>query len=221
MLALFPIGNAKTSNRGTSSGYRPHAPFFINQSGRLRGVYKPFCLTMKFKKLLQIAALAIAGLLPMAAEAQGFEWSMSPKYVGELHIGYKTTSKVSGMDTYSAWAELGTLQGVSFNQYLDVALGVDAIMLTHYYHGRGLRFGMKTYADFRPAYPITDSFKVFLDLGLGAVFNIYADPELGSAFYCQFGPGFRYRKLNFSLGLQSWGTGQGSCGFFTKVGLYF
>lgn len=179
------------------------------------------CLTMKLKKSLQILAVAIIGLTPTIVKAQGFEWSMDPKYVGEIHAGYKTTTKVSGHNTYSAWAELGTLQGVSFNEYLDVAIGVDAIMLTHYYHGKGLRFGMKTYADFRPAYPINDRFKVFLDLGLGAAFNIYAEPELGSGFYCQFGPGIRYRKFNLSLGLQSWGTGQGSCGFFTKVGLYF
>lgn len=176
---------------------------------------------MKFKKLLQVLIAGFVGIMPMTAAAQAFEWSMNPKYVGELHVGYKTTTHTSGYNTYSGWAELGTLQGVSLNQYLDILLGVDAIMMTHYYHGRGLRFGMKTYVDFRPAYPITDKFKVFLDLGLGGAFNIYSKPELGSGFYCQFGPGLRYRKFNVSLGLQSWGTGSGSCGFFTKVGLYF
>lgn len=159
--------------------------------------------------------------LPLSGYAQNFKWEMSPKYVGELHAGYKTTTHVSGMNTYTGMAELGTLQGVSLNQYLDLAVGVDAFMMTHYYTDCGLRFGMTTYFDMRPAYPISDKFKVFLDLGLGGFFNIKSEPELGSGFFCQFGPGFRYKKFNLSCGLQSFGTGDGSVGFFAKVGLYF
>lgn len=64
--------------------------------------------------------------LPLRGNALNFQWEMSPKYVGELHAGYKTTTKVYGMNTYTGMAQLGTLQGVSLNQYLDVALGVDA-----------------------------------------------------------------------------------------------
>ena len=176
---------------------------------------------MKTKKMLIAFVVGLASFLPQVGLAQGFKWEMSPKYIGEIHAGYKTTTKVAGFDTYSAMAELGTLQGVSLNQYLDLAIGVDALMLTHYYDGSGLRFGMDVYFDMRPSYPVNDQFKVFLDLGLGGFFGVHSEPELGSGFFCQFGPGFRYRKLNLSLGLQSFGTGDGTVGFFTKVGLYF
>lgn len=159
--------------------------------------------------------------LPLRGNALDFQWEMSPKYVGEFHAGYKTTTKVYGMNTYTGMAQLGTLQGVSLNQYLDVAIGVDALMMTHYYPDCDLRFGMATYLDLRPAYPINDRFKVFLDLGLGGYFNIKSDPDMGNGFFCQFGPGFRYRKINLSCGLQSFGTGDGAVGFFAKLGLYF
>lgn len=158
--------------------------------------------------------------LPLSGNAQNFKWEMMPKYVGEIHAGYKTTTHVSGMNTYTGMAELGTLQGVSLNQYLDLSIGVDAFMMTHYYTDCGLRFGMTTYLDMRPAYPINDRFKVFLDLGLGGFFNLKSKPELGNGFYCQFGPGFRYKKFNLSCGLQSFGTGDGSVGFFSKVGFF-
>lgn len=155
------------------------------------------------------------------ASAQGFEWRMEPKYMGEIHAGYKTTTKFSGFNSYSGMVQLGTLQGVSLNQYLDLGLGVDAFMLTHYYSGCDMRFGMNVYFDMRPAYPINDRFKVFLDLGLGGFFSVHSEPEFGSGFFCQFGPGFRYRKFNLSLGLQNYRTGGGSTAFFTKIGLYF
>lgn len=159
--------------------------------------------------------------MPQLGFAKGFNWEWTPKYVGEIHAGYKTTTEVSGYDTYSGMVELGTLQGVSLNQYLDLAVGVDAFMMTHYYSGKGLRFGMNAYFDMRPAYPINDRFKVFLDLGLGGYFGIKSDPDMGNGFFCQFGPGFRYRKFNLSLGLQNFGTGKGATGFFAKIGLYF
>lgn len=171
---------------------------------------------------MRLALVAgIIAFLPQLGFAQGFKWEMSPKYVGEIHAGYKTTTKVSGFNTYSGMVELGTLQGVSLNQYLDLAVGVDAIMMTHYYSGCDLRFGADVYFDMRPAYPITDKFKVFLDLGLGGYFGIHSEPSMGSGFFCQFGPGIRYKKLNLSLGLQNFGTGSGTTAFFSKIGLYF
>lgn len=176
---------------------------------------------MKANKMLLALVVTIIGLLPFSGHARGFEWEWTPKYVGEIHAGYKTTTHAMGMDLYSGMVELGTMHGVSLNKYLDIMVGVDAFMLTHYYKGRDLRFAMAAYLDLRPAYPITDKFKVFLDLGLGGAFNIKSDPKLGNGFFCQFGPGLRFRKFNLSLGLQSWGTGAGSTGFFTKVGLYF
>lgn len=165
--------------------------------------------------------VGLFSILPFSGSARNFKWEMSPTYVGEIHAGYKTTTHSYGADSYSAMAELGTLQGVSLNQYLDLAVGVDALMMTHYYPDCGLRFGMTTYFDIRPAYPINDKFKVFLDLGLGGYFSIKSDPSLGSGFYCQFGPGARYKNLNLSCGLQSFGTGEGAVGFFAKLGLYF
>lgn len=176
---------------------------------------------MKANRMLLALVVAIVGLLPFPGFARGFDWEISPKYVGEMHVGYKTTTHASGMDLYTGMVELGTLQGVSLNKYLDIMAGVDAFMMTHYYKDQGLRFGMNVYVDVRPAYPITDKFKVFVDLGLGGGFNIKSKPKLGSGFYCQFGPGLRFRKFNLSLGLQSMGTGKGSTGFFTKVGIYF
>ena len=176
---------------------------------------------MKHLCRLRVAVVALILAMPVLAYSHGFEWNVAPKYTGEIHAGYKTTVNVSGMDTYSGMVELGTLQGVSLNQYLDFGLGVDALMMTHYYSGNGLRFGMNVYFDMRPAYPITDSFKVFIDLGLGGYFGIHSKPAMGSGFFCQFGPGIRYRKLNLSLGMQSYGTGSGSTAFFTKIGLYF
>lgn len=176
---------------------------------------------MLYRKLFKILTLLFMISVTFFAHAERFEWEWNPKYVGEIHIGYKTTTKTQGFNTYSAMAELGTVQGVSLNQYLDLGIGVDALMLTHYYKGCGLRFAMDTYFDIRPTYPLTDNFKVYLDLGLGGAFGIKAKPEFGSGFFCQFGPGLRYKKLNFCFGLQSFGTGEGSTGFFTKLGLYF
>lgn len=176
---------------------------------------------MKTSSLLKAFVAGVVLSLPFSGSAQGFKWEMNPKYIGEIHAGYKTTTKTSGMNTYTGMAELGTLQGVSLNQYLDLALGVDAFMLTHYYSGCGLRFGMATYFDMRPSYPVNERFKVFLDLGLGGYFGVHSKPEIGSGFFCQFGPGFRYRKLNMSLGLQNFGTGNGTTGFYAKLGLYF
>lgn len=165
--------------------------------------------------------VAVLLALPFLGSAQGFEWKMEPKYVGEIHLGYKTTTHVKDFNTYSGMVELGTLQGVSLNQYLEMGIGVDAFMMTHYYPGHDVRVGADIYFDIRPSYPVTDQFKVFLDLGLGGYFGIYSEPKMDDGFYCQFGPGFRYRKFNLSLGLQSFGTKDGSVGFFTKLGLYF
>lgn len=176
---------------------------------------------MKASKLLYAVIVGIIGFLPLSSHAQVFEWEMSPKYIGEMHVGYKTTTHSMGYNSYSGMVELGTLQGVSLNKYLDVAIGVDALMMTHYYSNCGLRFLMNTYLDIRPSYPITDKFKVFIDLGLGGYYNIKSKPQINNGFYCQFGPGFRYRKFNLSLGLQSFGTEKGSVGFYSKIGLYF
>lgn len=215
------MGNARASKSGESNRYRLSRFFCINQSAQSGEPIGHDVLTMKQKCRLKTILLALMLLLPVLAHSQTFEWKMEPKYFGEIHAGYKTTTKVGGMDTYSAMAELGTVQGVSLNQYLEVGIGVDALMATHYYKNQGLRFGMDAYLDLRPAYPLADNFKVFLDLGLGGFWGIHSTPGFGSGFYCQFGPGIRYRKLNLSFGLQSFGTGGGATAFFSKLGLYF
>ena len=176
---------------------------------------------MKANTIRKVLVALVLSLIPLSGFSQGFQWEMSPKYMGEIHAGYKTTTKVSGADNYSGMVELGTLQGVTLNKYLDLAVGVDAFMLTHYYSGCGLRFGMDVYFDMRPGYPLDDKTKVFLDLGLGGCFGVHSEPKMKSDFYCQFGPGIKYRKLNLSLGLQSFGTGSGAVGFYSRIGLYF
>lgn len=199
-----------------------HAFPFYNQSAQSEESIGHGVSIMKANKMLFALVVGLLGFLPLSGFAQSFKWEMTPKYVGEIHAGYKTTTKVSGFDTYSGMVELGTLQGVSLNQYLDLAVGVDALMLTHYYKGHDLRFGMNVYFDMRPAYPITDKFKVFLDLGLGGFFNVHSEPyKLGNGFFCQFGPGFRFRKLNLSMGMQTFDSGKGATAFYAKLGLYF
>lgn len=179
---------------------------------------------MNVKTLFPTLVASISLLLPLTSSAGGFQWEWKPKYTGEIHTGYKTTTSAKGIKMYTGMVELGTLQGVSLNQYLDLSVGVDAFMLTHYYKGNGMRFGGYAYFDMRPGYPVNNDFKVFLDLGLGGFFNIHSEPEygrIGDGFFCQFGPGIRYKKLNLSMGLQSFGTADGSVGFFSKIGIYF
>ena len=169
--------------------------------------------TLKLKK----ACLLVLVCFPFWANAIEFEFN--PKYVGELHLGYTTTKKVNGYNTYTAYGSFGTLQGCSINQYLEVSLGVDAAMYTHYYRGQGLRFAMLTYADMRGFYPVTEKFSPFINLALGGGFMVR--PFGGGNFYCEFGPGIKYRKFNLSCGLANIGTGKGTSHFFVKTGLYF
>lgn len=168
---------------------------------------------MRKKILLMLAALLTA------VSANAFEWTWEPKYVGEYHIGYGTTAHINDYDRYVGRAIFGTIQGVSLNDYLEVGVGVEGLMLTHYYKGDGLRWGMDAYANLRGGYPITDTFKVFLNLGLGS--QISLKPSGGHGFFCEFGPGFRYKKFNFSFGLQKIGKGEGTSTFFVKTGMYF
>lgn len=170
---------------------------------------------------LKSLLLAIAVLIPVAASAiEPFEWKWEPAYTGEIHIGYGTTASVHGVNTYSGRTMLGTLQGVRINKYAEAAIGLDAVMLTHYYKGKGLRFAIDSYINMRFYCPVTRDFSPFINLALGGYGSVKPAAKEGS-FYCEFGPGVRYRKFNLSLGLNSIGTGSGSCSFFVKTGLYF
>lgn len=164
--------------------------------------------------------IAIAAVIPAYVSAQGF--SIEPTYMGEIHAGYVPTKNSNGTKGYSQTVTVGTLQGVSLNEYLDLGIGVDVNMFTHYYSGKGLRFWGAGYFDMRPSFPLSDNFKLYLDLGLGYYFKIKSEPWGKNAFYCQFGPGFRYRKFNLMVGLVQYGTGQGGMDNVTaKIGLYF
>ena len=171
---------------------------------------------------IKMMLIAIAMLLPSLASADVPAWEWGPKYMGEMHLGYGTSRKQNGYKAYCGRVMLGTLQGVQISNYLSAAVGVDAVMFTHYYKGQDMRFNMDVYLDLRGYYPLSDGFAPFLDLGLGTFFNVHPWNDGKTAFFCQFGPGFRYRKFNFSCGLQQHDTGPtGLTTFYTKVGLYF
>lgn len=144
----------------------------------------------------------------------------TPKYAGGMHIGYGTSSTVNDAKTYSARAMLGMMHGIMWGDYLQTSLGVDAHMLTHYYKGQGLRFAMTGYVDLRGFYPVTSDFSPFLDLALGAGHSL--KPSGGkTSFYCEFGPGIKYKKFTLSCGLQKFGNDKGTSHFYVKTGFYF
>ena len=169
------------------------------------------------RKLLTIILFTYSSLAALADG--GFNWEWTPKYFGEIHIGYNTTTKVGGLNTYSASANIGTLQGVSINKYMQAGAGVDGVMFTHYYNGSGLRWALAAYSDFRFLYPVNDKFSPFINLALGA--HIMLKPGDGTSFYCEFGPGIKYKKFNLNCGLLHIGKGSGSNHFFVKTGFYF
>lgn len=155
-------------------------------------------------------------VLPSICHAIDFK----PKYTGGMHIGYVTSSTVNSANTYTASTLLGTFHGIQWGEYLQTAIGVDAHMLTHYYKGQGLRFGMTGYIDLRGFYPVNSKFSPFVDLALGAGHSL--KPSGGkTAFLCEFGPGLKYRKFTLSCGLHKSGKEKGSSHFYVKTGFYF
>ena len=74
------------------------------------------------------------------------------------------------------------------------------------------------FADIKFMYPVNDDFIPYIDLGLGGTvactsalnfsYSKYggeSSQKLRGGFYCNFGVGFHYKKLNVSLGLQHQG----------------
>ena len=74
------------------------------------------------------------------------------------------------------------------------------------------------FADLKLMYPVNDDFTPFVNLGLGGVVGCHSSinesdggtssgvsyedkMRVKGGFYCDFGAGFRYRALNFSLGM--------------------
>ena len=172
-------------------------------------------LRCRFFKRVRLLCLSMV-LIPSLSHA----FDLTPRYVGGMHIGYGTSSTVNDMKTYSACAMLGTMHGVMWGKYLQTSLGVDAQMFTHYYKGQGLRFAMAGYADFRGFYPVTPDFSPFIDLALGAG-HMLKPSDGKTSFYCEFGPGFKYKKFSFSCGLQKMGKDKGTSHFYVKTGFYF
>lgn len=177
-------------------------------------------MIMKMKSICSYlkGLLLLASCFSATSAYSQYDWK--PKYMGEIHAGYATTSKVDGHDLYTGRVMLGTTHGVAFGKYGDLGIGVNAIMLTHYYSGEGLRFAANPYFSVRPAWPFSEDFAVFLDCALGATIPV-ANMEGGKTdFTYQLGPGIRYKRLNISLGMQTVGSGKGSTTFFAKLGLY-
>lgn len=152
----------------------------------------------------------------------------SPKYVGDMHLGYGSTSITNGMDTYQQRGSVGTIQGVKLGKWMQVGLGVDVNFMTHYFPNKGiyasmsgLRMYMNEYIDLRGYYPINDNFRLYVDLGLGAGHGVLHMDTKNAQFFCQFGTGLQYKLLDWSFGLHNNGTGNGSTTFFTKIGICF
>lgn len=141
------------------------------------------------------------------------------KYMGEIHTGYGTTSKVKGFDTYMGRVMLGTIHGIAFDRYGDVGLGVDGVMLTHYYKNQGLRFMVNPYFSVRPSYPLSKNFSVMLDCALGASIPIVNMEGGKTEFTYETGAGFKYKRMNIVVGMQCIGSGEGSTTFFAKLGI--
>lgn len=141
-----------------------------------------------------------------------------PKYFCEVNLGYGTTSHANGVDTYSGRVIVGTLQGVNLNQFFDTGVGLDIMPFTHYYSGQGVRCGMTLYGDVRVMYPIKHSLVPYIDFGVGGFIGL---SNLSSGFYCQFGPGIKYKVWGFCCGLNAIGTGSGCASFFMKLSYKF
>lgn len=168
------------------------------------------------KKKIMIPLLVTLFQMPMSLHA--FNWEWDTKYLGEVHAGYNTTNKVNGVNTYTGAAIFGTLQGVQLNKYASVAFGADVNMLTHYYKNQDIRWKMATFIDMRGYFPVTEKFSPFLNLALGATFYVHPAPT-SADFYCEFGPGFRYKHLDFSCGLQH--VAKKINHFYAKIGIFF
>ena len=172
----------------------------------------------------RIKMMLIAALLSLSAIASAGvpAWEWTPKYMGEIHIGYGTSGEINGVKAYMGRAMLGTLQGMQISNYLSAAFGVDAVMMTHRWDTEDMRFAINSYFDVRGYYPVTDRFAPFLDLGLGAQLHVQPWESNTPYFFCQFGPGIKYRKFVFSCGLQQLDIGDnGLTTFYVKTGISF
>lgn len=167
---------------------------------------------------LKYSMIALFIVSPVMVNARDFYWEWKPEYYGEYRIGYGTSHHTNGYNDYVGRALLGTIQGVRLNKYAQIGIGVDGLMLTHYYKGQELRWCLDTYVDMRGFYPVNEKFKVFLDWGLGAITTLNADKNTAT-FFCQFGPGLQIGRFTLTTGLQRIGKKQNT--FYSTIGLTF
>lgn len=183
------------------------------QSGKIRRTVRQGC-----RKAGVLVWLLVFVMPSLWAESPKWDWK--PKYMGEIHTGYGTTTSVKGHDTYMGRVMLGMTHGVAFGKFGDVGVGIDGVMYTHYYKGESMTFAANPYVSVRPAYPITKSFSVFLDCSLGASILCNNNENTTNEFLFQFGPGIKFKRLSVCCGMQNIGSGEGSTSFFAKLGIY-
>jgi len=174
-------------------------------------------MSRRFLSSKKMKLCLLASLFPVAGFSKGFAWECNPEYCAEYRAGYGTTTKVDGVKAYVGRTFIGTIQGVKLNQYAQIGLGVDAVMFTHYYKNDIIRSGFDVYGDIRGCYPLSDNFKVLVDVGLGSFTGIKTkNTDTDTSFFCQFGPGIQYKKFTLTTGLQHVGEDQNT--FYASIG---
>lgn len=174
---------------------------------------------LKVVKALVLCAMCLISVIGAQAKITFYDWK--PKYMGEIHGGYGMTSKVHGIDLYMQRGMIGTMQGISMGRYGDIAIAVDGVIFTHYPEADGIRFSVNPYFAIRPAWPLNEKASVFIDLGFGKMFNVVHDCNVEDFNTIQYGIGARYKRGNISVGMQKFGSGEGSNTLYVKIGLYF
>ena len=140
-------------------------------------------------------------------------------YQGEVNFGYGLAGSIS-YNGESADAEFSrvfieTIHGARITKYAFVGLGTGVQYALDYEEAI-----IPVFLDLKGYYPVSDDFAPYVafDLGYGI-----GTSDFDGGFYGSFGAGLNYRKLNFGLGYQMQGIGEGAKlgSFFLKVGLKF
>ncbi|MBP3353143.1 MAG: hypothetical protein J6L02_00610 [Bacteroidales bacterium] len=167
----------------------------------------------------KLSLLLLLVLFSVMSYAKPPKWEWKTEYYGEYRIGYGTNHKIDGVNPYVGRAIIGTVQGVRLNEYIQFGVGLDGIVMTHYYKGKGPRWGADGYFDIRGFYPVSEKFKVFMDLGLGTNIDCSDLDKIKSDFFCQFGPGLQCKRFTLTTGLQHLGKKLNT--FYSTIGLTF
>ena len=139
-------------------------------------------------------------------------------YQGDVNIGYAIGWKLNIDDEETFKSDVSrplfeTTHGISITKYAFVGAGVGV----QYYYGSIMKnfpdekwktVAIPIFANIKGMYPINESVKPFISLSLGgtaiARSNLDIDGyfKLRGGFYCDFGAGIYYKRLNIGLGLQ-------------------